>query len=349
MTLRFFALLLSVIFAITAVAGCNSDTRKLVKAESSFDSGDYENAQFLYFELISTGSESKKDEIVESYYQRVSKLVVSSSFEPSSYPEWVAVLDSVPNKKLALDELFTQTLIKRADAMLKKGETVESAVLIGFVPEGQSDAGLTEKIARAHELNQEKIYNQGLQEYKSHEYESAIETWSNLDISSEWGKKVEEIKTRIPKEKEAYYLSEAKKRKVEGLRITAAGPVNRVVFNRIQGRTLESEPASDGRQILRIEAVLTKDIALYAWYKENENFKSLGELRREFVWLEAEDPEKIKKMYKQIITPENPVEVVYFLNTAYDFCKYNPVYVSTEMIPRVVDDLNEIAIIHQFK
>ncbi len=349
MSLRSFVLLLTIIVTISFITSCNSETRSLVKAENAFDSGDYENAQFLYFGLISTGSESRKNKIVESYFQRVSKLVVSSSFEPASYSEWAAVLDSVPSKKQALDELFAQTLIKRAETMLKEGETVESAVLIGYVPEGQSDAGMTEKIAQVHEQNQEEIYSQGLQEYKNHEYESAIKTWGNLDISSELGKKAEEIKARIPIEKESYYLAEAKKRKVDGLKIKAAGPVDRVVFNRIQGRTLESEPAGDGRQILRIEAMLTKDIALYAWYKENENFKSLGELRREFVWLEAEDPEKIKKMYKQIITLDNPVEVVYFLNTAYDFCKYNPVYVSTEMIPRVVDDLREIAIIHQFK
>jgi hypothetical protein len=334
---------------VLILASCNTNSRKLAEAEKAFDSGDFETAQFVYYELISTAKEAQLDRVVESYYQRVQKLVTSSTFDPATYPEWVALLDSKPEKKKTLDSLFTETIIKRAEELLKDGETVESAVLIGYIPEGQDDAGMTEKIAQAHDKKQEDIFNKGFNEYKNHKFDIAIETWKKLDMTSELGKKAEEIKTKIPAEKEAFYLSEAKKRKVEGIKITASGPVNRVVFNRIQGKTLETEAAGDGRQILRIEATLTKNIELYAWYKDGGEFKSLGTLRREFVWLEAQDPDKIKKMYKQVITPENPAQVVYFLNTEYDFCKYHPVYISTEGIPRIVDELVGIAIVHIFK
>jgi len=349
MLLRLCSYIILIIITASLASGCNATTRKLARAERAFDSRDYETAQFVYFELVSTSKDAQMNMIVSSYYKRVKKLIVSSAFDPATYPDWVAILDSVPQKKTELDTLFAETLIKRAEGLLKEGDTVESAVLVGYIPEGQGDAGLTEMIAQEHEKIQKETFKKGFNEYKTHEYDTAIETWKSLDIASEWGKSAEEIITKIPKEKEAFYLAQAKKRKVDGLKITGAGPVNRVVFNRIQGKTLETESAGDGRQILRIEATLTKDIELYAWYKDGEDFKSLGGMRKEYVWLEAEDPEKIKKMYKQVITDDNPAEVVYFFNTEYDFCKYHNVFVSTEMIPRNVDDLKEISIVQVFK
>ncbi|MCD6119012.1 hypothetical protein J7K50_04140 [bacterium] len=343
-----FAIIFATLLALLSFSGCNPVGKKIGMAEKAFDRGDYETAQFEYFELLSSTSGDVQEKAAQSLFNRAAELVSSSSFDPHDYFEWAALFDTLPEYKAKLDAGFAKSITARAQALLDSGETTESAILIGYLPDGQDDNGLGVRIAQAHEARQEEIFNSGMECYKNHDYDGAIAEWETLDPSGERMKEANEIIDRIPAEKEKQYIQEAMKRPVEGMTVLASGPLMRIIFNRIKGKTFEMETAGEGRQFLRINARISKDIELYAWYKDEGNFKSLGSMRREFVWLVDDDPEIVKQIYKQTIASDHPMEVVYFINTQYGLYREQDIYVSTEMSPYNVDDLKEIAILLKF-
>jgi len=336
------AIVLSIVFA-----GCDSIGRRIATAERAFDSGNFEKAQFAYFELLNTTNDAAKERVVDSLFPRLKKTVTNASFAPSSYAEWSALLDGIPEKSEELDRVFAESITSRAEKLLGEGNTVDSAVLLGYLPENADDKGLMKRITELHEKKQVEAYNAGLDKYKSFDYDGAIEEWGKLDPSSECAKKASEIKARIPAEKEKHLFAEARKRKVEGIAITSHDTASIAVFNRIAGQKLKSETAPEGKVFLRITAKITKSIDLFAWYVKDGKYKQAGCFRRELVWL-PEDPEQVKRMYKQVISPDNPMEVIYFLPVDYDFTKLHAVYISPDGAPFAPDDLADTAILLEY-
>lgn len=348
------SVILNVFFAALAVASfallasCGGVKSKLAEAENDFDSGNYESAQFKYFELISNSEGEERTQVAESYLGRVSALVSQSSFDSSKYAEWAAVFDTMPDYRSRLDGIFAASLLSRAKALLDEGELSKSAILVGYLPSGHDDGGLGAEIAKAQKAKESEIFEAGRKLYLDKEFDKAIEEWSKLDPGSELGKKAEEIKARIPKEKFDHFLAEARKRQVKGFKINTSGPTSRIIYNRVEGQTFDMDSASEGRQLLRIEATISEDINLYAWYIENNEFVNLGRLQREIMILDIDNPEEIKRIYKRNIVSGRPVEVVYFMSTEYDFYRIKKIYVSTEFTPRTPEDLSKISVVHSF-
>ena len=143
-------------------------------------------------------------------------------------------------------------------------------------------------------------------------------------------------------------MAQARKRPVEGFRMTASGPISRIIYNRVEPTNFEMESAQEGRQFLRIEATITEDIDLYAWYIENGEFVNVARMQREITEMEIENPEDIKRVYKRNIVSGRPAKVVYFVNTEFDYYRTKKIYVSTGFTPRVPEDLEKISVVHAF-
>lgn len=329
-------------------SSCTSVEGKLSQAEAEFDAGKFESAQYKYFELISTTDGEERTKIADSYMSRVSALISQLSFDAKRYPEWAAVFDTMPDYKTRLDSVFSANLIARAKAYLNEGKIEDGAVLAGYIPESHTDGELLAEIANAQKERENAAFEAGREHYLNKEYDAAIEEWSKLDPSSELGKRAEEIKDRIPKEKLDHYLAQARKRPVEGFRMTASGPISRIIYNRVEPTNFEMESAQEGRQFLRIEATITEDIDLYAWYIENGEFVNVARMQREITEMEIENPEDIKRVYKRNIVSGRPAKVVYFVNTEFDYYRTKKIYVSTGFTPRVPEDLEKISVVHAF-
>jgi len=144
-----FAIIFATLLALLSFSGCNPVGKKIGMAEKAFDRGDYETAQFEYFELLSSTSGDVQEKAAQSLFNRAAELVSSSSFDPHDYFEWAALFDTLPEYKAKLDAGFAKSITARAQALLDSGETTESAILIGYLPDGQDDNGLGVRIARS--------------------------------------------------------------------------------------------------------------------------------------------------------------------------------------------------------
>ncbi len=346
--LRYVPVISLLALASALVASCGGVSGKLDAAEREFDEGRYESAQFMYFELISATDGEERTKVAESYIGRVSALVSQSTFDAAKYGEWSAVFDSLPDYKSRLDGIFAASLLSRAKSHLENGELEKSAVLVGFLPDGFDDGGLTAEVSKAQKELEAKVFETGRKLYLEKDYDGAIAEWSKLDPGSEVGKKAAEIQARIPGEKLEHFLSEARKRPVKGFKKNSAGPTSRVIYNRVEGQTFDMDSAGEGRQLLRIEATISEDINLYAWYIDNGEFVNLGRMQREIMVLEFENEEEIKRIYKRNIVSGRPVEVVYFMSTEFDFYKMKKIYISTKISPRNAEELAEISVVHSF-
>jgi len=342
------SLILTALAIAAAATGCQSYEGKLARAEKAFDAGKFENAQFAYFELLSESVGPEQVKAAESLKSRLKPLVTSDKFDPAKYEMWSAVLETSPELADEIDAAFAGALGARAQKLIDEGKYKEAGIVLGYVPTGKGDPALMAKLKKAAAEGEKGKYNAGLELYKQHKYDEAIEAWKTLDPGSDWYAKAKPIIEKIPAEKLKYYIEKARKRPLDGFKLKEARPIARVIFNRVKGQAFETQDAPEGHEFLKVEAVISRDIDLCAWYWDGSNFVSVGGLQREFVKIDAEDPDEVKRSYKQKISSDHPMEVVYFIVTKFNFHKEHDIYVSEGSPPYVADDLAEASIVASF-
>ena len=348
MSVKAFPLFLFALLAAFSLAACGSQESKLSKAEALFDKGEFEKAQFEYFELLTRTDGPMHEKVVESLTGRLEPFIKSPKFDPKDYPDWVATLEADSELKTKFDGVVSSEIKRRVEELLVSGKLEDASIMLSYLPEGADDGGLGNRIKNARLNEQESIYQSGLALYKNHKYDEAVATWDGLDPASSYFEKAKAIKEKIPGEKISFFIGQARKRPLDGFKLTDARPVARVIFNRVQGQGFETLEAPEDKEYLKVEARIGNDIDLVAWYVDKGKFVSVGRLERQFVRIDADDPEAVKRSFKKTISKSSPAEVVYFIVVEFDFHRKHDIYVSDSSAPYKAEDLNDLSIVTTF-